>query len=100
MTATSPLRPVPRPGVLDIDAYVPGKSKAAPGVKLHKLSSNESPLGANPKAVEAASRAFDQLELYPDGGSTALREAIGKVYGLAPERIVCGCGSDELLHLL
>ncbi len=100
MTATSPLRPVPRPGVLDIAAYVPGKSKAAPGVKLHKLSSNESPLGANPKAVEAASRAFDQLELYPDGGSTVLREAIGKVYGLAPERIVCGCGSDELLHML
>ena len=46
-------RPQPRPGVLDIEAYVPGKS-TAPGVaKVFKLSSNETPLGPSPKAVEA-----------------------------------------------
>lgn len=95
-----PQRPTPRAGVLDIAAYVPGKSTAAPGVKLHKLSSNETPLGASPKAIEAFRAAGATLELYPDGAANGLREAIGKVYGLDPARIVCGNGSDDLLHLL
>ena len=93
-------RPVPRPGVLDIEAYVPGKS-AAPGVaKVHKLSSNETPLGPSPKSVEAVRRAAGELELYPDGAATALREAIAAKHGLDPSRIVCGAGSDEILNLL
>jgi histidinol-phosphate aminotransferase len=46
-------RPTPRPGVMAIHAYVPGKS-SAPGVaKVYKLSSNETPLGPSPRAVEA-----------------------------------------------
>ena len=93
-------RPVPRPGILDIAAYVPGRSKAAPGAKLHKLSSNETPLGASPAAIAAYHAAADTLELYPDGAATALRNAIGAAYGLSPERIVCGFGSDEILHLI
>jgi histidinol-phosphate aminotransferase len=93
-------RPVPRPGVLDIEAYVPGKS-AAPGVsKVYKLSSNETPLGPSPKAVEAVQAVSRELELYPDGAATALREAIAAKYGLDHARIVCGAGSDELLNLL
>jgi histidinol-phosphate aminotransferase len=94
------LRPVPRPGVLDIEAYVPGKSAAPAGVKLHKLSSNETPLGPSPAAVAAVREGAAALELYPDGTATALRRAIGAKYGLDPERIVCGAGSDELLSLL
>ncbi|WP_406855401.1 histidinol-phosphate transaminase [Alsobacter sp. KACC 23698] len=98
MTATA--RPTPRPGVLDIEAYVPGKSGAPAGVKLHKLSSNENPLGPSPRAVEAYRKAGDKLELYPDGSASGLREAIGAKYGLDPARIVCGAGSDEILNLL
>ena len=46
-------RPQPRPGVLDIAPYVPGKS-TAPGVtKVFKLSSNETPLGPSPNAIAA-----------------------------------------------
>jgi len=90
------VRPEPRPGVMKIDAYVPGKSKAAGVSKVYKLSSNETPLGPSPKAVEAV-RTFDHLELYPDGSATQLREAIAAKYGLDPNRIVCGAGSDELL---
>ena len=100
MTANTPPRPVPRPGVMDISAYVPGKSAAPDGVKLFKLSSNETPLGPSPRAVEAYQDAAGSLALYPDGGATKLRAAIGARYGLDPARIVCGGGSDELLRLL
>ncbi|MBM3530957.1 MAG: histidinol-phosphate transaminase [Alphaproteobacteria bacterium] len=93
-------RPQPRPGVLDIEAYVPGKS-SAPGVeKVFKLSSNESPLGPSPKAIAAYQEAGKHLEDYPDGAASDLRDAIGRVYGLDPDRIVCGAGSDDLLNLL
>jgi len=93
-------RPAPKPGILAIDAYVPGKSAAPPGVKLHKLSSNESPLGPSTAAKNAAAGALDSLALYPDGASTKLREAIARRYGLDPARIICGAGSDEILSLV
>src|SRR5947199_1201610 len=93
-------RPQPRPGVLKIQAYVPGKS-SAPGVaKVFKLSSNETPLGASPKAIAAYDAVGKHRHDYPDGAATALREAIGRTYGLDPARIVCGAGSDDLLNLL
>ncbi|ALK07972.1 pyridoxal phosphate-dependent aminotransferase [Blastochloris viridis] len=96
----APVRPLPCPGVLAIDPYVPGKS-GAPGVdKVYKLSSNETPLGASKHAIAAYAALADKLEFYPDGASTALREAIGSTFGLDPARIVCGAGSDEILNLL
>src|SRR6185295_5349587 len=92
--------PKPRPGVLDIEAYVPGKS-TAPGVaKVFKLSSNETPLGPSPHAIEAYKAAGAHLQDYPDGSASELREAIGRAFGLDPERIICGAGSDDLLNLL
>ena len=93
-------RPTPRPGIMAIHAYVPGKS-SAPGVaKVHKLSSNETPLGPSPRAVEAYQGVAGHLQDYPDGSATELREAIGRAFGLDPARIVCGFGSDDLLTLL
>jgi histidinol-phosphate aminotransferase len=93
-------RPQPRPGVLDISPYVPGKS-SAPGVaKVFKLSSNETPLGPSPAAIAAYNDVGKHLEDYPDGAATALREAIGAAFGLDPARIVCGAGSDDLLNLI
>ena len=91
---------MPRKGVLDIAAYVPGRSTAKPGVKLHKLSSNETPLGPSPKAVEAFHSVADDLASYPDGSALELRQAIARRHGIAADRIVCGNGSDELLALL
>ena len=96
----TPLRPLPNPGVMDIAAYVPGKSKAKEGVKLHKLSSNESPLGASPAAIDAYKAEADTLEFYPDGASNELRKAIAETHGLNPDNLICGNGSDELLGLL
>jgi histidinol-phosphate aminotransferase len=93
-------RPQPRPGVLEIAPYVPGKS-TAPGVaKVFKLSSNETPLGPSANALAAYRAAGEHLQDYPDGSATALRDAIGAAFGLDPDRIVCGAGSDDLLNLL
>ena len=93
-------RPIPQPGILNIAPYVPGRSDTPAGVKLIKLSANESPLGASPKARAAFEAVAGKLEIYPDGSSRALREALGEVNGIDPARIVCGFGSDDLLHLL
>ena len=92
--------PEPRSGILDIEAYVPGESKVPGGIVPAKLSSNETPLGPSPAAIEAFSQAAKHLELYPDGQATALRSAIARRFGLDPARIVCGSGSDEILALL
>lgn len=92
--------PVPQPGILDIQAYVPGESNVPGGLKPIKLSSNETPLGPSPKAIAAYKSVADQLERYPDGASGELRQAIARAFGLNADRIVCGCGSDELLNLL
>lgn len=97
MVATAPIA---RPGILDIAAYVPGESKVAGGLSPAKLSSNETPLGPSPAAIEAFKAAAGDLERYPDGQATRLREAIARRYGLDMTRIVCGSGSDELLSLL
>jgi histidinol-phosphate aminotransferase len=100
MSMSNQERPTPRPGVMAIQAYVPGKS-SAPGVaKVYKLSSNETPLGPSPRAVAAYRGVAAHLQDYPDGGATDLREAIGRAFGLDPARIVCGFGSDDLLTLL
>ncbi|HHK74436.1 MAG TPA: histidinol-phosphate transaminase, partial [Rhizobiales bacterium] len=97
---TPPTQPRPAPGVLQINPYVGGKSGAEQDGPVYKLSSNETPLGPSPRAIEAFTRAGQNLELYPDGGAYALREAIAQRYGLNIERIVCGAGSDEILSLL
>ncbi|TYC66406.1 histidinol-phosphate transaminase [Stappia sp. BW2] len=93
-------RPQPRPGVLEIAAYVPGKSKGSHGKTVHKLSSNETPLGTSDAARAAIEAVARNLELYPDGSSAELRAAIGEVYGLNADRIICGSGSDEVLSLI
>ncbi|MDF1599247.1 histidinol-phosphate transaminase [Mesorhizobium sp. YIM 152430] len=94
------LRPQPRPGVMKIAAYVPGKHGDSSKGKVHKLSSNETPLGASPEAIDAAAQVLAHAELYPDGSANELRRAIAEVHGLNAENILCSNGSDELLGLL
>lgn len=93
-------RPTPRPGVLAIDPYVPGKSAAPGAARVFKLSANETPLGPSPRAIEALRAMAPDIAAYPDGSSIKLREAIGARYGLDPARIIAGAGSDEILELL
>ncbi|OLP62122.1 histidinol-phosphate transaminase [Xaviernesmea oryzae] len=95
-----PVAPSPRPGLLDIAPYVPGKEHAPGVAKVFKLSSNETPLGASPAALEAVRDVAGALERYPDGQALALRQAIAEVHGLNRDHILCGNGSDELLGLI
>ena len=94
------MSPEPKPGILEIEPYVAGRSPILGERSTFKLSSNESALGASPKAIAAYQAARNDLSSYPDGGATALRSAIAAVHGLEVERIVCGSGSEELLSLI
>jgi len=92
--------PRPRPGVMDIAPYVGGRASVPNVDRVMKLSANESALGTSPMAVEAYGKAGAVLNRYPDGGAVDLRRAIASVHGLQADQIVCGDGSDELLHLV
>jgi histidinol-phosphate aminotransferase len=93
-------RPTPKPGILAIAPYVPGKSKVEGVEHPLKLSANENILGSSPDAKAAFASAIDQLHMYPDGRTTILRDAICAKYALEPERLLFGCGSDEIFQLL
>ena len=68
--------------------------------ELVRLSANESPLGPSPRVVAAVAREAARVHLYPDGGSTALREALARRLDVSPAQLVVGNGADELIGLL
>ena len=72
----------PRPGILEIEPYVGGKSELAGAGRVIKLSANESALGPSPSAVAALQEAALSCHRYPDGDALALRAAIA--LGLGP----------------
>lgn len=90
----------PQPGIMDIDLYVGGASHLDGVSNVLKLSSNENPMGPSPAAKEAFSRAVHELHRYPSSDHASLRKAIGDVWKLDPNRVICGVGSDEILHLM
>ncbi|WP_158925419.1 histidinol-phosphate transaminase [Acidisphaera sp. S103] len=90
--------PSPRPEILTITAYVAGESELPGANRTIKLSSNEGAFGVPPSARAAIIQAAESAYRYPDGGAERLREAIGRRWGLNPDRIVCGAGSDDLLY--
>lgn len=93
--------------VLDQPTYEPGKpiSYVAREFGLNpedvvKLASNENPLGTSPKALEAARQALEEVWLYPDGGTTFLRQKLARVRGIPESGIILGNGSNEIIELL
>jgi histidinol-phosphate aminotransferase len=65
-----------------------------------RLSANENPLGPSPHVIEAVRREAARIHLYPDGGSSAVRDALGRALGISPDQIVLGNGADELILLV
>ena len=90
----------PQPGIMDIALYQGGASKIEGANRVTKLSSNENPHGASPKAREAYLSVADDLALYPSTDHTPLRQAIADVHDMDPDRIICGAGSDEIISFL
>jgi histidinol-phosphate aminotransferase len=94
-----------RDTVRDVVPYQPGKPieelQRERGLdSVVKLASNENPLGASPKAIEAVRAAAAEIHLYPDGGGFYLKKALGKRLGVAPEQVILGSGSVELIELV
>jgi len=90
----------PQPGIMDIALYVGGKSHVDGVEDILKLSSNENPFGPSEAAKDALMRASLNLHRYPSTDHGSLRDAIGEVWGLDPDRIICGNGSGEILMMI
>ncbi len=84
--------------IAGIVPYVPGEQPK--GRKFIKLNTNENPYGPSPRVTEAIrAEAGDSLRLYPDPECTGLRRALAEHYGLEPEEVFVGNGSDEVLAM-
>src|SRR5256885_14010141 len=82
--------------VRNLSPYVPGEQpRQQDGIV--KLNTNENPYPPSPRVLAAIASATDRLRLYPDPRATALREAIAVGYGVTPEQVFVGNGSDEIL---
>ena len=95
----------PRPELSKLSDYVPGKSieeiRERYGLtKVVKLASNENPLGASPKAVEAFHKIADSLHLYPRGDAPSMIRMLTEKFGVKTEQIVVGNGSDEIIDMV
>ncbi|MFU8876559.1 MAG: histidinol-phosphate transaminase [Wenzhouxiangellaceae bacterium] len=91
--------------VRDLQPYTPGKPidelEREYGVKDSiKLASNENPLGASPRGLEAARAALDDVWLYPDANGFHLKQALADKHGLGTDCITLGNGSNDVLVFL
>ena len=93
-------KPDPKKYLNAIKAYKGGLSKIEGVDKIFKLSSNENPFGPSSNAILEYEKIANDLGLYPDSSNSELKLAISHKYKIDSDRIICGCGSDEILHLL
>lgn len=89
----------------EIAPYVPGKPMEALereyGItRSIKIASNENPLGPSPKALAAIGEAMARLHRYPDGSGYAMVQRLSQFLDLAPDQIVIGNGSDDIIGML
>ena len=88
-----------------ISPYVPGKPiddvKRELGLeRVIKLASNENPFGFSDAVRDAVMKALEEVNLYPDGNATLLKEKIAAKYGVTPDMVLPTCGSDEMVDLI
>jgi histidinol-phosphate aminotransferase len=88
-----------RPEISAMHGYTPGEQPQ--GGTFIKLNTNENPYPCSPKVNEAIQAALARgLRKYPDPMATAFRTAAAKVYGVEPDWILCGNGSDDILTIV
>jgi len=93
-------KPKPHGWLLDLAPYVGGESKIEGVARVIKLASNECAFGISPKAKQALTDHAGDYYRYPDGDCTELRARLAAKHGIDARKIVCGCGSDELIAML
>src|ERR1051326_7759059 len=98
------MRPSVKPRILEIEPYRPGKPidevKRELGLKKDiKLASNETPYGPSPKVLKAITTAARSINRYPDSACFYLRQTLAKKLKVAPEQLIFGNGSDEIILL-
>jgi histidinol-phosphate aminotransferase len=91
--------PKPRPIIAEMVRYQPNLS-SPDTQRIIRLSANEGAFGPSPKAKKAMASVGDQMHWYPEENPFTLAEAIGDKYNLNPNKMVFGCGSDELIMSL
>ncbi|MBI5201871.1 MAG: aminotransferase class I/II-fold pyridoxal phosphate-dependent enzyme, partial [Elusimicrobia bacterium] len=99
------LETLTRACVRSVTPYFPGKPIAEVqrelGLKkVIKLASNENPLGPSPKALAALKKDVEAVNVYPEGASPLLRQALAKSLGVSDSHVIVGNGSDEIIRLL
>ncbi|MBP86378.1 MAG: histidinol-phosphate transaminase [Planctomycetaceae bacterium] len=88
-----------RPNIAAMSGYVPGEQPQAG--KFIKLNTNENPYPPSPKVTQAIQSALEGgLIKYPDPVATSFRNRAAEVYGVEPDWILCGNGSDDVLTIL
>ena len=91
--------PQPRASVSQIPAYVAGKPpQPRPGLTTYKLSSNENPDPPLPGVLDAAVRAAEQMNRYPDMGNAALYAALSEKLGVPNDDLALATGSVALIY--
>ncbi|MCG8489780.1 MAG: histidinol-phosphate transaminase [Chromatiales bacterium] len=90
------MNPYWSPGIDKLSPYVPGEQPKL--ARLVKLNTNENPYAPSPKVIEAIrEEAGESLRRYPQADSAELREVAAEYYGLQPDQVFVGNGSDEVL---
>ena len=93
-------KPIPNNFLNDLEPYK-GGARSVNGIeKIFKLSSNENPFGPSDSVVNAYNDAISDITIYPDPSNKLLVSKLSEFYSINPNNIICGCGSDEILHLL
>ncbi|MBS8225804.1 histidinol-phosphate transaminase [Vannielia litorea] len=92
--------PIPQPGISEIALYQSGKSTFQGVENPLKLSANENPFGCSPRVAEAIAAELAGLHRYPGTDHKILRDAIARTHDLPADQLICGVGSDEILHLV
>ncbi|RKX42912.1 MAG: histidinol-phosphate transaminase [Verrucomicrobia bacterium] len=94
--------------ISDLRVYEPGKPIEEVARELGfddiaeivKVASNENELGPSPMAIEAMQEAVSEMHRYPDGGAFYLKRKLAGMLDVAPENLLFGCGSNELIVFL
>ena len=93
-------KPIPNNFLNDLKPYKGGASSINGVDKIFKLSSNENPFGPSESVINAYNEAVKDITLYPDPSNSLLIKKLSQFYSINENNIICGCGSDEILHLL